>query len=141
MHMRGTPGTMQDDPHYDDVTGEIRVDLDVLARGALAAGVPADGIMVDPGIGFGKTTGHNLQVIRELPRIVELGYPVLVGTSRKRFVGEITGASVENRLPGTAATVTAAVMAGAAMVRVHDVEFMAPVVRMAEALRCGRGDR
>lgn len=141
MHMRGTPKTMQDDPCYDDVIGEIRDELGALARAALGAGIPVQGIMVDPGIGFGKTTEHNLRILSELHRCVDLGYPVLVGTSRKRFVGEVTGASVENRMPGTAATVTAAVLGGATMVRVHDVEFMVPVVRMAEALRREQGAR
>ena len=128
MHMRGEPGTMQDDPVYDDVVGEVRAFLLQRAETALAAGVPE--VWIDPGIGFGKTADHNLSLLRHLDQLVETGHPVLIGTSRKRFLGTLTGGAAEDdRLEGTLATGTWAAAAGVKMVRVHDV---APAV---EAMR------
>jgi dihydropteroate synthase len=135
MHMLGEPRTMQRDPRYDDVVREVAAFLAARAEAALAAGVAVDRIVVDPGFGFGKTREHNLVLLRRLDEIVALGYPVLVGTSRKSFIGAtLGGLPVEDRLEGTAATVALAVAAGASIVRVHDVRAMARVVRMVEAV-------
>lgn len=134
MHMRGTPETMQRDPQYDDLVGEIYA---FLTRGAMVArdaGIPLESIVVDPGIGFGKTLGHNLELLRRLPELGSLGYALLVGTSRKGFIGAVTGREVGDRVLGTAATVALAVAGGADIVRVHDVEEMALVARMSDAV-------
>jgi dihydropteroate synthase len=117
LHMSGTPRTMQDDPHYDDVVGEVHGFLIERARRAVDAGVPE--VWVDPGIGFGKTARHNLTLLHHLPALAASGFPVLVGTSRKGPGEE--RAPVAKRLPGSIATATWAMLAGAAMVRVHDV--------------------
>ena len=128
MHMRGEPGTMQDAPTYDDVVAEVLAFLVERAEAALAAGVPD--VWIDPGIGFGKTAAHNLSLLRHVDRLVGTGHPVLIGTSRKRFLGMLTGGAPEDdRLEGTLATCTWAAAAGVKMVRVHDV---APAV---EAMR------
>jgi dihydropteroate synthase len=125
MHMQGTPPTMQDDPRYDDVVAEVHGFLAERAAVARRAGVGE--VWVDPGIGFGKTTAHNLALLHRLPELVALGYPVVVGTSRKGFLGRLAPgpdgepASVSDRLPGSIATATWAMLAGASMVRVHDV--------------------
>ena len=128
MHMRGEPRTMQRDVHYDDVVGEVRSFLLARAERARAAGV--DEVWVDPGIGFGKTAAHNLRLLRHLGELVAAGHPVLVGASRKAFLGSLLGgAPVDDRLEGSLAVAVWAATAGAAMVRAHDV---APTV---EALR------
>ncbi|MBW3549086.1 MAG: dihydropteroate synthase [Actinobacteria bacterium] len=128
MHMRGEPRTMQRDVHYDDVVGEVRSFLLARAERARAAGV--DEVWVDPGIGFGKTAVHNLRLLRHLGELVAAGHPVLVGASRKTFLGALLGgAPVDDRLEGSLAVAVWAATAGAAMVRAHDV---APTV---EALR------
>ncbi len=122
MHMQGTPRTMQDDPRYDDVVAEIRDFL--LSRAALAGdrGVGRSRIVLDPGIGFGKTLQHNLELLRRLPELVVTGYPIMVGSSRKAFLGKITGIEdPAGRDVPTAATTALAVAAGVAVVRVHDV--------------------
>jgi dihydropteroate synthase len=122
MHMAGAPKSMQDAPHYDDVVTEVRDYLAAQARMLQDAGVAPDRIALDPGIGFGKTTAHNLELLRRLPELVALGYPVLVGVSRKRFIGELTGVSVPaERVAGSVAGALWAVVGGAAIVRVHDV--------------------
>ena len=125
MHMRGTPRTMQDDPRYDDVVDEVFGFLRARAERARHDGVAE--VWVDPGIGFGKTATHNLTLLRHLPELVDSGYPVLVGTSRKSFLGPLapaadgTPAPVDERLAGSLATAVWAMLAGASMVRVHDV--------------------
>jgi dihydropteroate synthase len=135
MHMQGTPVTMQEDPRYTDVVREVAAFLAERARAALAAGVAADAIIVDPGIGFGKTVEHNCQLLRRLDLVAALGYPVLVGVSRKGFIGRLLGRGAPaERLHGTAAAVALAVAAGAGLVRVHDVAAMRDVVRVAEAV-------
>ncbi len=139
MHMRGRPKTMQRDPRYADVVGEIREYLDRRVERALDAGIPRESLAIDPGIGFGKTVEHNLVLLRELPRFVATGFPVVVGASRKSFIGAVLDRPVEDRVWGTAATVAIAVWLGAAVVRVHDVRQMRDVVRMTEAIRAGRG--
>jgi dihydropteroate synthase len=137
MHMQGTPATMQDDPRYGDVVGEVEAFLEERCAAAEAAGVPADGLVVDPGIGFGKRDPHNYALLGALPRLTRLGHPLLVGTSRKGFIGRALDVGVDQRDEGTAATVTWAVERGARIVRVHDVRAMARVVRMTEALMAG----
>jgi len=127
MHMQGQPATMQDAPHYDDVVTEVRDFLVARAEAATAAGVKE--VWIDPGIGFGKTLAHNLALLRHLRALVATGLPVVVGTSRKGFIGALTGdAPVDDRREGSLATATWALAQGAGMVRVHDV---APTVQAA----------
>lgn len=137
MHMLGTPRTMQDDPHYDDVVMEVREFLSERRDAAVAAGIDVSRLWIDPGIGFGKTLEHNLHLLRELGRLTTLGLPLVVGASRKSFLGAILDTPVRERAEGTAATVALAIHQGAAMVRVHDVGVMARVARVADAV-CGR---
>jgi dihydropteroate synthase len=127
VHMQGTPETMQRGPRYDDVVAEVAGALAERAATARAAGVGE--VWIDPGIGFGKTSAHNLALLRHLHRLAAIGEPVLVGTSRKGFLGQLLGgAPVDDRLEGSLATAVWAMTQGAAMVRVHDV---APVVQAA----------
>lgn len=134
MHMQGEPRNMQEDPRYDDVVGEIAAFLRERAEYAIESGVDEDLIMVDPGIGFGKTVDHNLEILRRLEEFKALGYPLVLGTSRKRFIGSVLDRGVTERLMGTAATVAFAIARGVDMVRVHDVARMVEVVRMADAV-------
>jgi dihydropteroate synthase len=135
MHSRGTPATMRELTQYDDVTHAVAAWLERRIEELVSAGVGADAIVVDPGFGFAKTPGQNLELLRRLDEIVAIGHPVLVGTSRKSFIGEVLDAPVDERLEGTAATVAWAVAHGADIVRVHDVRAMERVVRMTEAIR------
>jgi dihydropteroate synthase len=122
MHMLGEPRTMQDDPRYDDVVDDVRAFLEERAEFAVREGVREDRIMVDPGIGFGKTLEHNLSLLRRLDEIVAVGFPVVVGTSRKSFLGRLTGREdPHERVAGTVATTVLALERGAAVFRVHDV--------------------
>lgn len=121
MHMQGTPGTMQDDPSYDDVVNEVSGWLEERCSEAMQAGVASDRLMVDPGIGFGKKLEHNLALMAALDK-VRGNRPLLLGASRKSFISHLTGAAVEDRLPGSLAALAAAFVGGATMVRVHDVE-------------------
>ncbi|KPK99438.1 MAG: dihydropteroate synthase, partial [Planctomycetes bacterium SM23_65] len=134
MHMQGTPRTMQQNPHYDDVVAEIYRFLSRAVSRAEAAGVRRDRIAVDPGFGFGKTVQHNLEMLRRLHEFRSLGCPVLIGTSRKSTIGKVLDRPVDERLFGTAATVALAVRSGAAILRVHDVAQTRDVVRMTEAI-------
>ncbi|MHC5038145.1 MAG: dihydropteroate synthase [Planctomycetota bacterium] len=138
MHMKGTPRTMQKDPHYDDLYGEVarrfRESLSLLDR---AGGAPA---MLDPGIGFGKTLEHNLRLIKGMRIFGAMGHPLLLGPSRKSFLGMILDLPVDERLEGTAAAVAAGVLGGAAALRVHDIREMGRVVRVATAIDNARGD-
>jgi dihydropteroate synthase len=138
MHMQGTPATMQRAPHYEDVVTDIARSLAERAERARSAGVDAEAIVIDPGIGFGKTVEHNLEVLRRLPELVALGYPVLVGTSRKSFIGKVLAVQAEGRLLGSLATVVAARLGGASLFRVHDVAETRQVLAMTEAIRRGR---
>ncbi len=138
MHMQGTPRDMQEEPSYDDVVGDIIHFLRRQAEAALRGGVEAEKIMIDPGIGFGKTLEHNLEIMRRLDEFSSLGYPLVLGTSRKGFIGAVLDRPVGERLLGTAATVAFAISRGVDVVRVHDVEEMSEVVKMADAL-CGKG--
>jgi dihydropteroate synthase len=130
MHMQGTPDTMQRQPHYDNVVGEVCAFL--AARAALARDAGVDEVWIDPGIGFGKTVDHNLELLHAVGSLAALGSPVVIGTSRKSFLGQLAGgATVEDRLEGSLATAVWAMTQGAAMVRAHDV---APTVQAARLL-------
>ena len=135
MHKRGNPKDMQTNTIYNDIIGEIRQFLSDSVIKAKSAGVCADRIMIDPGIGFGKDVDGNLEIIRSIRRFAELGTPVLIGASRKSFIGQITGADAESRLPGSVAAAVAAVLNGAAAVRVHDVAATRQAVDVAIRLR------
>lgn len=135
MHMQGEPGTMQANPVYGDVVGEVLEFLMERGEFAQKCGVEKGRIFIDPGIGFGKGFEHNIELLRGIDRFVASGYRVLLGTSRKRFIGEITGKSVAGeRVFGTAGTVALAAAAGVSVVRVHDVGEMADVVKVASAV-------
>ncbi|MFA5165105.1 MAG: dihydropteroate synthase [Candidatus Omnitrophota bacterium] len=134
MHMKGTPATMQDDPVYSDLIGEICSSLRESAAFARAAGIRDDSIVVDPGIGFGKTVAHNLAILKRLREFRSLGYPVMSGPSRKSFIGRITGAQEDERQFGTAASIVLSVQNGADIVRVHDVKQMKQALQMTEAI-------
>lgn len=122
MHLRGEPRTMQDDPRFDDVVGEVTAELLAARDAAVAAGITGDRIVLDPGIGFGKTLEHNLALLAAVPRLAGLGAPLLVGTSRKSFLGRLTGvASPDARLAGSLASAVLAARDGARILRVHDV--------------------
>jgi dihydropteroate synthase len=135
MHMRGDPATMQADPRYEDVVAEVEAYLLERAAAAEAAGVARGRILIDPGIGFGKRLDHNLALLHALPRFAATGYPVLVGVSRKRFLGELTDRPVGLRGDATTAAVTLCARAGAAVVRVHDVGAALDAVKVASAWR------
>jgi dihydropteroate synthase len=136
MHMLGEPKTMQRDPRYDDVVMEVRDFLAERAEYAIAEGVDPKKIIVDPGIGFGKTLDHNLLLLHHLGAIVELGFPVLVGVSRKRFIGRITGVEeARERVFGTVAANVIACERGATLFRVHDVRANREALAVAEAVR------
>jgi len=135
MHMKGTPQTMQESPVYDDVISEIMGFLRQRISDVVEAGLPKEYTIVDPGIGFGKTTDHNLQILRNLGDFKSLGAPILIGTSRKGFIGKLLGNQpVSERVFGTAATVALAVANGANIVRVHDVRPMVHVTRLSDAI-------
>jgi dihydropteroate synthase len=135
MHMLGRPKDMQGNPVYSDLIGEISVFLAGACRAAVRAGVREDAIVCDPGIGFGKTAAHNLEILRRLGDFGALGRPILVGPSRKSFIGTtLGGLPADERLEGTAAAVALAIAGGAAIVRVHDVMAMKRVARLADAV-------
>jgi dihydropteroate synthase len=133
MHMRGEPRTMQDDPRYEDVVSEVAAFLEERLRFAVSEGVAEDRIWLDPGIGFGKTVAHNLELLRRLDEIVALGRPVVVGASRKSFIGKLTGRDVDDRVPGTIAANVLALERGARIFRVHDVLAVGDALRVAAA--------
>lgn len=140
MHMKGTPRTMQLNPEYKDVLAEVRDFLEVRISAAEAAGIPRERIIVDPGIGFGKNLEHNLDLIARQDRLREVGRPLLMGISRKSFLGRILGLPPEERLEGTIAVSVLCVLKGADILRVHDVKQVARAVKVAEAvLEVGRG--
>lgn len=135
MHMQGTPQNMQADPKYDDVVEEVLAYLMQRAKIAEAAGIATERIFLDPGIGFGKTIEHNLQLLNRLDLLCGVGYRVLIGASRKRFIGEITGKETpSDRIFGTAGTTAIAVAKGVSIVRVHDVAEAVDVVKVSNAI-------
>jgi dihydropteroate synthase len=134
MHMRGEPSNMQEDPVYDDVVVEVMEYLRASAAKAEKAGIGSEQIIVDPGIGFGKTTEHNLEVLKRLDEFRSLGYPILVGVSRKSFIEKILGNEAGDRLEGSLAAMAAAIMNGANIVRVHDVKESVRVAGVLDAL-------
>ena len=135
MHMQGTPATMQIEPKYKDVVTEVRRFLLKKAKRAEQFGIPKERIFIDPGIGFGKTLEHNLLLLRNIDKFVTIGYRVLVGTSRKSFIGKITDKNDPvDRIFGTAASVALCVAAGVSIVRVHDVADMVDVVKVTNAI-------
>jgi len=133
MHMKGDPKTMQNEPTYADVVREVSDFLRRRAEEATRHGIRR--IILDPGIGFGKTLEHNLQLIRELRQLTDLQYPLLIGASRKAFIGKLLDLPVGERLEGTAAAVTASILRGANIVRVHDVRQLKRVATVADALK------
>ena len=135
MHMQGEPGTMQDQPRYADVVAEVRGFLAARVAACAAAGIPRERICVDPGIGFGKTAGHNLALLAKLADLGVDGLPVLIGVSRKALVGIITGRAPGDRLAGSVALAALAVAYGASIVRAHDVAATLDAVRVGSALR------
>ncbi len=136
MHMQGTPATMQAEPKYDDVVSEVLQFLLERAKRAERFGIPRERIFIDPGIGFGKTLEHNLLLLKNIRKFVETVYRVLVGTSRKSFIGKLTGKEKpDERIFGTAATVALCAITGVSIVRVHDVAEMVDVVKIANKLK------
>ncbi len=133
MHIKGTPKDMQINPSYDDLVGEVYDYLSRAVETARSKGIKQ--IMVDPGIGFGKTADHNLELINRLSEFRRIGVPILIGVSRKSFIGKILDTAVEARLEGTAAAITASILHGADIVRVHDVREMRRVALVADAIR------
>jgi dihydropteroate synthase len=133
MHMLGEPRTMQQDPRYDDVVDEVKAFLEQRMAVAVAAGVPEERIQLDPGIGFGKTIEHNLELLRRLDELAAIGRPLVIGTSRKSFLGRITGRDVTERAYATAATSVLAFERGARVFRVHDVAATADALAVAAA--------
>jgi dihydropteroate synthase len=121
MHMLGDPRTMQDDPRYDDVVADVKAFLSDRLEAALAAGIAEEDVWLDPGIGFGKTAAHNMELLRRLGELRELGRPLVIGTSRKSFIGRVDGSGPGERLGGTIASSVLAAAEGAAVLRVHDV--------------------
>ncbi len=139
MHMRGTPRTMQEAPNYDDVVGDVVAFLSERIEVAVSAGVAEERIWIDPGIGFGKTLEHNLELLRRLGELRDLGRPIVLGTSRKRFIGQITGREVGDRIGGTIASSVLGMRAGAEVLRVHDVAAVRDAITVAVAIE-GRAD-
>jgi dihydropteroate synthase len=137
MHMQGQPATMNVAPSYGDVVAEVRAFLAERLQSAVAAGIDQNALLIDPGFGFGKTVGQDLELLRRLGELADLGRPIVVGTSRKRFIARATGASTKQRLFGTAASVAWALANGAGVVRVHDVGPMSQVAHLIRAIQTG----
>jgi dihydropteroate synthase len=140
MHMQGEPATMQVDPRYDDVVGEVRAFLLARASACLDAGIETDSICIDPGIGFGKTYQHNVELLRNQRSFTDLGYPLLIGVSRKGVIGIMTGRPASARVVGSAVAAAFAVQAGASIIRAHDVAATVDAVKVAVALRGGAAE-
>ena len=134
MHMRGSPRTMQVDTVYDDVVADVRSFLERRARRAVDTGIPSHRVWIDPGIGFGKDDSGNLRLLAALPELAGLGHPVLIGASRKSFIGRLTGAAVEARLPGSLAALIPVVGLARTVVRVHDAAASVQFLELASRL-------
>src|SRR3954469_9917158 len=142
MHMLGDdPRTMQDEPAYDDVVSEVKAFLEERLEFAVSEGVPEEKVWLDPGIGFGKTIDHNLELLRRLDELVAIGRPLVVGTSRKRFLGKLTGRQASERVAGTVATNVIALERGASIFRVHDVAANVEALTVAAATLSGQWKR
>jgi dihydropteroate synthase len=141
MHMLGQPRTMQQRPEYGDVVADVRDFLAQRVSECVAAGLPEDSIIVDPGFGFGKTARHNVELLSNLRQLRAIGRPILVGLSRKSTLGDLTGRDVEERMPASIAAAVIAVTKGAAIVRVHDVRETVDALRVAAAIMERDGDR
>ena len=135
MHMKGEPATMQRDPHYDDVVGEVKTFLRERVAAAEAAGIARERLVIDPGFGFGKTAAHNLTLLKHLDQFAELQVPLLAGLSRKSTIGKLTGRPMGERLAGSLAMALLALEGGATILRVHDVKETRDVVAVWEAVR------
>jgi dihydropteroate synthase len=134
MHAKGSPKNMQDNPVYDDVMAEVSAFLHARVQALLDAGVAGNRICIDPGFGFGKRSWHNVTLLRDLPQLCALGYPVLVGLSRKSVLGEIAGGTVGDRLPASIAAAVIAAMKGAAIIRVHEVQATVDALKILQAM-------
>ncbi|MBN2409716.1 MAG: dihydropteroate synthase [Candidatus Aminicenantes bacterium] len=134
MHMKGTPRTMQLAPHYDDVVGEVKAFLGDRLEAAISCGVSPENTILDPGIGFGKTLEHNLRLLNGLASLAELGRPLLIGVSRKSFIGKILEVETQDRLEGTIAASIVGLLRGATLLRVHDIQPVRRAVAVAEAI-------
>ncbi len=134
MHIKGTPQTMQNSPDYGNLIQEIKDKLKVLIEKSIKSGIKKENIIIDPGIGFGKTVEHNLQILNRLSEFKEFGLPILVGPSRKSFIGKLLGVEPDKRIIGTAAVVAIAIKNGADIVRVHDVKEVKQAVIIADAI-------
>jgi dihydropteroate synthase len=134
MHMRGTPQVMQEIPPSQDILEEVQTDLQAAVSKASEEGIPQESIVIDPGIGFGKTVGDNCRILNQLSFLETFDLPVLVGTSRKSFLGTLLDIPAQERIWGSAATVAVAIMRGAHIVRLHDVEEMSQVARISDAI-------
>ena len=139
MHMQGTPQTMQDKPRYDDVVAEVARELRARTNALIADGVAHDRLLIDPGFGFGKTLEHSLALLRRLDELGSLGFPILVGVSRKGMIGTITGRPVDERLAGSLAAALVAIERGARIVRVHDVAATVDAIKVWVSTRSSRG--
>lgn len=137
MHMQGTPKTMQENPHYKNVTEEVKTFLYTRAQTLISSGIDKETIAIDPGIGFGKTLEHNLKLLAELDTLRQIRYPIVVGVSRKSFIGKITGRDVPDRLAGTIAAVVFCILKGANVLRVHDVKETVDAVKVITNLIAG----
>jgi dihydropteroate synthase len=134
MHMLGEPRTMQEDPRYEDVVADVKAFLAARLEAAVAAGIAEERVWLDPGIGFGKTGAHNMELLRRLGELRELGRPLVVGTSRKSFIGRVDGSPADQRLGGTIASSVLAAAEGADVLRVHDVAEMRQALAVATAI-------
>ncbi len=134
MHMKGTPRTMQIAPHYDDVLGEVRAFLKERLEAAEACGVPRESVLLDPGIGFGKKLEHNLALLNNLGALADLDRPLVVGVSRKSFIGKILKLEAPDRLEGTIAAAVVSILHGASLLRVHDVQAIKRAIAVADAI-------
>ena len=134
MHMHGEPRTMQENPQYEDVVDEIHEFFELRLEDCEGDGIPEDRLLIDPGIGFGKTVQHNLEILKRLEEFGDLDRPILVGTSRKSFIGKLVGGEPQERLEGSLASAVFAVLAGANMVRVHDVAAHVRALRLVDAI-------
>ena len=134
MHMLGEPRTMQNDPRYDDVVAEVKAFLAARLEAAVAAGIAEEDVWLDPGIGFGKTAAHNMELLRRLGELRELGRPLVIGTSRKSFIGRVDGSGPGERLGGTIASSVLAAAEGAEVLRVHDVAEVGQALAVTAAI-------